>query len=106
MYQIKDNSPKWALVDKYLYRTPETGFYDGDTILVYQNINYFDEYSEGYNTELTELIKKDYGSGFSYFGSKLKNNQYGYDNIYMFKGKLYDSIIDTNPIWVVDENLI
>ena len=106
MYQIKNNSPKWVLVDKYLYRTPETGFYDGDTILVYQNINYFDEYSEGYNAELTELIKKDYGSGFSYFGSKLKNNQYGYDNIYMFKGKLYDSIIDTNPIWAVDENLI
>jgi hypothetical protein len=109
--QIDNKNPKWKLVDEYLYRDPSTGYYDGDTILAYQNINYFDTNTSGYTSGLTNSIITDYGTGFTYYGSIIKTDsetgsKNGFDNIYMFKGKLLDTSINYDAQWVIDSNLI
>lgn len=129
---IDKRTPKWKLVDKYLYKDLKTGVYDGDTILVYQNINYFDSKSNDWvNTGLKELIYKDFGVNVNQcYSKKLKNSiilgenslplkfengnytlnessgENGFDNIYIFKVNLGEYITNTSPEWEVDLNII
>lgn len=128
---IERNKPKWTLVDKYLYRDPRTGIYDGDTIIVYQNTNYYDDESEGYiGTGLVEEIEENFGTGFTKYKEITKtaimlsessnylvfeNGNYilsedirnkGFDNIYFFKGRLPSDEFNVEPEWIIDNNII
>lgn len=122
-------TPKWLLVDEYCERD-DNGNFTGYKIIEYQNVNYFDITTTGVTQDLIDLIKEDFGEGYVYDGSIIKstimlneygipiimengnysftenNTDYGFDNIYRFKKQSSECGLNTNAVWIVDENLI
>lgn len=98
------NEPIWSFVDEYDQKNND-GSYNGYHAVAYQNINYFDVSSTTYNQELEDMILKNHGDGYVFYEQQLfinDDNQStnGYDNIYVFRKKVNNQEINTNPIWV------
>lgn len=63
---IDRENPKWLLVDNFCERNV-SGSVNGNKIIVYQNINYFDETSTGVTQDLIDKIELDFGTGFTQY---------------------------------------
>ena len=70
---IKNDKPKWILVENYNEKG-NTGYYNGNKVISFQNMNYFDTSSTWENSadDLNQLIIDNFGSGFIFY--KMKSN--------------------------------
>ena len=102
---IDKNTPKWVLVDKYCDRFNDVNQnYNGQTILRYKNMNYFDETSTGFTDDLTGLIENDFGNMFTNISTP-KDSIVGFGREILFTGDNGDCQRDESGKWVVYENL-
>jgi len=102
---IDKNTPKWILVDKYCDRFNDVNQnYNGQTILRYKNMNYFDETSTGFTDDLTNQVENDFGNMFTNIPTA-KDSIVGFGREILFTGDNGDCDVDTSGKWVVYENL-
>ena len=126
-----DTTPKWLLIDEYCERDVN-GDYTGYKIISYQNVNYFTNGTIKPNKELTDIIKSNFGEGFilsneissiidnsitmiSEDGNNLimengdieinENSTGGLNSIFHFKRLSEDCGLNTEPDWVIDNNI-
>jgi len=97
---INKNTPKWVLVDKYYGRYDNSNQnYNGQTILKYKNMNYFDESSKGFGNDLLTQIKNDFGDMFVQIPT-IKDTIVGFEREILFSGDNGEAQRDESPIWI------
>ena len=69
---IDNNTPKWLLVDEYC-EMDGNGNFTGNKVIVYQNINTYDNTTSGVTQDLINLIETDFGTGYTHFDTIIKN---------------------------------
>lgn len=108
-----NGKPKWLLVDEYCEINEDIGSFNGNHIIVYQNVNYFDMTSNGLqgDPDLLKMINLQFGDGYIFYKTiaseiylksdddnyiTMENESYsieeteisdGYDNLYFFRKK-------------------
>jgi len=103
---INTDTPKWVLVDKYCGRTNDINQnFNGQTILRYKNMNYFDETSTGFTSDLTNLIKKDFGDMFVQIPAHPKDTIVGFEREILFTGDNGSCQRDESPKWIEKTDL-